>query len=231
MRHTRVKILLLLCALSFAAQISCAADMARKSPYAQKVKRPTTGEVYVRVTVKKQKKETCNPTSMSIILNYFGVFVSPRALQKASGGTDAYKYSSYLREQVSRCGMEMIPFPPRMDKSKLFECVIRAVDCGLPMQWLVDLRRAPAYDVNEYQKAQMAAGTAGHARVMHGYVLDRRTRELRGFIFTDPWGLRRRTITADDMAGMTLGFYLVVPKGFDPAVVNWIVGAPPRRRK
>lgn len=226
----RFRIILLLFALCLAARTVCAADMARRSPYARRVKRPTTGEVYVRVTVKKQKKETCNPTSMSIILNYFDVFVSPRALQRASGGTDAYKYSRYLKEQVARFGMEMIPFSLKLDKNRLFECVMRAVDCGLPLQWLVDLRRAPSYDVNEYQKAQLAGGVAGHARVMHGYILDRRSRELQGFIFTDPWGLRRRTITADDMAGMTLGFYLVVPKGFDPALVGWIVGAPRRRK-
>ena len=229
MLHSRIVFLLF--ALCFAAQTACAADMARRSPYAQKVKRPTTGEVYVRVTVKKQKKETCNPTSMSIILNYFGVFVSPRSLQKASGGTDAYKYSRYLREQVSRYGMEMVPFPPGMDKNKLFGCILRAVDCGLPLQWLVDLKKAPRYDVNEYQQAQLAAGVSGHARVMHGYILDRRTRELRGFIFTDPWGLRRRNITADDMAGMTLGFFLVVPKNFDPAVIRYILAPPdPKKR-
>ena len=213
----------LLFALCFAAQLCRAADMARRSPYAQKVKRPTTGEVYVRVTVKKQKKETCNPTSMSIILNYFGVFASPRALQKASGGTDAYKYSRYLREQVTRYGMKMIPFQVRAEKPAVFAALRRAVDCGLPLQWLMDLKKAPKYDVNEYQQAQIAAGVSGHARVMHGYILDRRTRELRGFIFTDPWGLRRKEILADDMLNMSLGFFLVVPKNFDPAVIAYIL--------
>ena len=221
MSHSRIIFLLL--ALCFAAQVSCAADMARRSPYAQKVKRPTTGEVYVRVTVKKQKKETCNPTSMSIILNYFGVFVSPRSLQKASGGTDAYKHSDYLRKQLPRYGMEMIPFRGRAERPAVFAAVRRAVDCGLPLQWLVDLKKAPGYDINDYQKAQLASGVSGHARVLHGYLLDRRTRELRGFIFTDPWGLRRREIEADDMLNMTLGFFLVVPKNFDPAVIRYIL--------
>lgn len=201
----------------------CAADLSQKSPCARKVRRTTSGEVYVRVAVKKQKKETCNPTSMSIILNYFDVFVSPRALQKASAGGDDYKRSSYLKAQVARYGMEMIPFRGRAERQSVFAAVRRAVDCGLPLQWLVDLKKAPRYDINEYQQAQLASGVSGHARVLHGYLLDRRTRALRGFIFTDPWGLRRREILADDMLNMTLGFFLVVPKNFDPAVVRYVL--------
>ena len=215
----------------FSAFALCAADLSQRSPYARKVKRTTSGEVYVRVAVKKQKKETCNPTSMSIILNYFDVFVSPRSLQKASAGSDDYKRSSYLQTQVARYGMEMIPFRGRAERKSVFAAVRRAVDCGLPLQWLVDLKKAPRYDINEYQQAQLASGVSGHARVLHGYLLDRRTRGLRGFIFTDPWGLRRREILADDMLNMTIGFFLVVPKNFDPALIKYVLEplAPQRR--
>ena len=93
-----MKILIML-VLGFAVS---AGNPAAKSPYAGKVRRTSAGEVYIRINVKRQKGETCNPTSMSMILRHFGIFASSEKLLKAGKETEAYKYSGYLQKELER---------------------------------------------------------------------------------------------------------------------------------
>lgn len=198
-----------------------------KSPYAKKVKKVSSGDVYMRIAPEKQRGETCNPTSMSMILDYYGIHVNSRTLQKDSEKTDAYKYSAYLQQQLKKYKMQMLPLPMIKGKENIvFESVKRAIDCGLPMQWLVDLLKAPDYDVNKKQKKQMRkkAAVAGHARVFNGYHINRRTKKIDYFIFTDSWGMkhRKKEIKSNDVSNMTFGFYIIVPETLPIEVIQYI---------
>ena len=202
-----------------------AAGPVSKSPYAKKVRRTSGGEVYVRINVKRQKGETCNPTSMSMILNHFGVFVSADKLARAGKESEAYKNSLYMQKELAKYKMKMFFIPMQKGSERAFACVMRAIHCGLPLQWLADLLKAPDYDVDRRKKAVLAkqGPVAGHARIVNGYKFNKRTRRLEGFIFTDPWGMRRQEIKLPDAEKMTFGFFLIVPENLDQSVVKHVL--------
>lgn len=198
-----------------------------RSPYAKKVKKVSSGDVYMRISAEKQRGETCNPTSMSMILEYYGIRVSSADLQKDSDKTDSYKYSGYLQQQLKKYKMYMLPLPMlKGHETAVFESVKRAIDCGLPMQWIVDLLKAPDYDVSKKQKKQFRKqGTvAGHARVFNGYHLNRKNQKTDYFIFTDSWGIkhRKKEIKTADVSKMTFGFYIIVPESLPIEVIKYI---------
>ena len=196
-----------------------------KSPYAPKVRRTAGGEVYLKINLKRQKGETCNPTSMAMILRHFGLFVSSDKLQKAGKESEAYKNSLYLKKELEKYNMQMIFIPMVKGEERVFACVMRAINCGLPLQWLVDLLKAPEYDIDRRKKALLAkqGPVAGHARIVNGYKFNKKTRRVEELIFTDPWGLRRQEIRLADTGKMTFGFFLVFPKKLDPAIVRFIL--------
>lgn len=209
------------------AVLFCAAGSPAKSPYAKKVKQVSSGDVYLRISSERQRGETCNPTSMSMILEYYGIRISSKELQKDSDKTDAYKTSGYLQNQLKKYKMQMLPLPMIKGKENVvFESVKRAIDCGLPMQWLVDLLKAPNYDVSKKHKRQIIknGGQGGHARVFNGYKINRRTKKIEYFIFTDSWGMkhRKKEIKYADVPKMTYGFYIVVPESLPIEVIKYI---------
>ena len=112
---------IVLFALSFSV---CGNEALKLSPYAGKVKRTGGGNVYLRIDTEKQKGESCNTTSMSMILDYFGVYVSARQLQKDSENSDSHKYSAYLIKQLAKYNMRMYPVPMKEGREKeIFEVV------------------------------------------------------------------------------------------------------------
>lgn len=197
-----------------------------KSPYSKKVKRTSSGEVYMKVNAEKQKGETCNPTSMAMILDYYGIYVSSRKLQKDSVDDD-YKYSSYLREQAKKYKMQMLFLPMLKDKPEVtYEAIIRAIDSGVPLQWLINMLKAPDYDVSKKHKKYIRknGGNDGHARVFHGYKKNRRNGKLEYFIFSDSWGMkhRKKEIMIADVPAMTRGFFIVIPDTAPKELIEYI---------
>lgn len=216
-----MKILIML-VLGFAVS---AGNPAAKSPYAGKVRRTSAGEVYIRINVKRQKGETCNPTSMSMILRHFGIFASSEKLLKAGKETEAYKYSGYLQKELEKYNMKMLFIPYKHGHSGAYTSVVRAINCGLPLQWLVDLLKAPDYDIEPRRRAALAkqGPVAGHARIINGYTFNKKSRRLEKFIFTDPWGTRRQEIKFADAGVMTVGFFLIVPAKLDQEIIKYIL--------
>lgn len=199
-----------------------------KSPYRKKVKRVSSGDVYLRISPERQRGETCNPTSTSMILNYYGINANPRDLQEDSGNTDSYKYSAYIMQQLKKYKMHMIPLPMNSAHSdQIFESVKRAIDCGLPLQWLVDLLKAPDYDISKRQKKQLRkqGPVAGHARIFNGYHINRRTQKIDYFIFTDSWGIkhRKKEIKVTDVSKMTSTFFLIIPESLPDEVISYVL--------
>lgn len=204
------------------------------SPYAKNVKRVSSGDVYMRIKTEKQKGETCNPTSMSMILDYYGIYVSSARLRRDSEKNKkredrkAYMFSSYLMEQLKKYKMQMLYIPMMKDAEKeVFESVKRAIDCGIPLQWLVDLLQAPDYDIKKKQKEYIIEendGDGAHVRVFHGYHLNMKTKKIDSFIFSDSWGVkhRKKNIKIADVAKMTNGFYLIVPERINRKIINYI---------
>lgn len=198
-----------------------------QSPYSKKVKRTSSGETYMRISAEKQRGETCNPTSMSMILEYYGVRVSSKELQKDSDKSDSYKTSGYLMSQLKKYKMQMLPLPMiKGHEDAVFESVKRAIDCGLPLQWLVKLLKAPDYDVSKKHKKQIMknGGNDGHARVFNGYKINKKTKKIENFIFTDSWGLkhRKKIIKYADVPKMTYCFYVIVPQTLPIEVIKYV---------
>ena len=213
----------------------CQADdnIIKLSPFAKKVRKVRSGEVYMRVNAEKQHGETCNPTSMSMILDYYGVRVSSAKLCKDSednkdeNARESYKTSAYLEEQLKKYKMKMLWLPMRQGYEKeVFEVVKRSIDCGLMLQWLVHLLEAPDYDVPRRMKKYIRkeGGNDGHARVIHGYVLNKKNKQLKALLFSDSWGVkhRKKDIALKDVVPMTKGFFIVVPQNINIKVIKYI---------
>ena len=212
---------------SFFLFASCLFGTPQASPYSKKVKKVSSGAVYIRIESEKQHGETCNPTSMSMILDYYGIRASSKDLQKDSNRTEAYKKSKYLKEQLKKYNMQMLYLPvSQKNQTAVFETVKRAIDCGLPLQWLVDLLKAPDYDIPQKHKRKLLkkGPVAGHARIFNGYHLNRKTQKIDYFIFTDSWGIkhRKKEIKTADVCKMTSCFYIIAPESLPTEVIKYI---------
>lgn len=138
-------------------------------------------EVYLRgFRPQLQKGKTCAFYSTSMILDYYGQYVSAQKLRKTNQltqQTPPKKTSKFISQKLESLGFTYIY---TNEKSCDFFCktIKFSIDHGIPVRWECDLKFSP---IPKERKGKLTM----HARIIMGYV--GRT-QITHIIYADSWG-------------------------------------------
>ena len=169
-----------------------------------------------------QRGPTCNVYSTWMILRYYKFHITPGQIKKGAKNGE-YKTSAFIEDKLDAVNFCFLVYHPKQGAD--FGRVVKTcIDNGIPLQWGVNLKYAPKAKVRRLGRTR----DAGHARVIWGYVRDRRTGEVTGIIFADSWGRRklRQKVDVDEACHMTMSMHPVFPRDTDPEVVAKLLAIP-----
>ena len=126
-----------------------------------------------------QKGNNCSFYSTSMILAYYGKYVSPDKLKRRGNNiySDNKRSSQFMAQKLKSLGFTFIIIQHNKRDELFCQIVKYAIDNGIPVRWGVNMRYSPI---------KRDRGNSFHARIITGYIeyKDKMTHIL----YTDSWG-------------------------------------------
>ena len=129
-----------------------------------------------------QKGNTCSFYSTSMILAYYGKYVSPDKLKRKGKSYNPFsgrrKSSNFMEQRLKNFGFTYIII--RHNGDELFRAIVKyAIDNGIPIRWECNMRFSPV---------KRERSRSAHARILTGYVEN--NGKITNIFYTDSWGER-----------------------------------------
>ena len=153
-----------------------------------------------------QKGKTCSFYSTSMILEYYGQFISAKQLRrnKNTNGFSTVKSkttSRFIAQKLESLGFVYITINEK--SSLLFSDVVKfSIEHGIPLRWECNLKFSP---IRKERK------NAGHARIILGYL---GREKITHIIYADSWGVQHlhKIIGVNEAFRMTNRFGPIFPR-------------------
>lgn len=187
--------------------------------YCSNVVRTQNG-AYINIPSVMQIKKGCNLSSATMLLQYFGIDVSPQELKSNRKRTQSYRSRTFVNQQVKSLGFQITKLPAT-NLSEFSTSVKRAIDVGIPLWWECDLALAPTSDQQSKKKIDL------HRRLINGYITHKN--KIIKIYYSDSWGEKHinkqmRVIDAYRMSiTNTSRLSLVYPNDLDPNILKAIL--------
>lgn len=188
--------------------------------WANDVKQTKNG-TYIKIGVKSQRGETCNPTHLSMILKRYNCYVSVGDLKGNSDDrrNERYKYISFQQKQLKEIGF-IIKSCEYTTPQEFAQIIKNAIDNGILLSWSCNLYNAPEYDISNAKKsAYKRSGSNGHhARIINGYIGNQ-------IIYGDTWGAgeKRKEMYMRHAYDMTTYLAIVYPENTPQETIDKII--------
>lgn len=173
-----------------------------------------------------QKGPTCNVYSTWMILRYYKVHITPGKIKKGAHDGE-YKTSSFIENKLATVDFCFFCYYPKQG-TDFGEVVKVCIDNGIPLQWGCNLRYAPGAKAGRIRTLR----DGGHARVIWGYMRERKSGVVTKIIFADSWGANamRKKMDVEEASHMTMSMHPIFPRDTAPDVVAKLLAVPGMRQ-